>query len=189
MRLGHLNLKPVVAAAALIAVLCGGAAAQQGAARDEAALLEALSRAGPAEAARIERELQALWSQSGSDAMDLLLKRGREALEQDDPQAAIEHLSALIDHAPDFAEAWHLRASAWFRLDRYGLAAADLGRALTLNPNNFNALFGLASILETIGEEEKAFAAYRRVRAMNPSHEGAAKALERLRPRVTGRAL
>ena len=36
--------------------------------------------------------------------MDLLLGRGNEALEAEDYPTAIEHFSALIDHAPDFAE-------------------------------------------------------------------------------------
>ncbi len=189
MGIDHLNLKPVVAACVVILALCGGAGAQEARAPDESALLSALSQATPAEAARIDRELQALWSHSGSDAMDLLLKRGREALERGDPQAAIEHLTALTDHAPDFAEAWHLRASAWFELGRYGLAAEDLGRALTLNPNNYNALFGLASVLETIGDDEKAYEAYARVKAIHPNFEEVTKALDRLRPRVTGKEL
>ena len=189
MRLAHLNLKPVVAAMALIAAISGPAAAQQADTDDESALLQALTRADPAEARRVERQLQAIWSKSGSVALDLLLSRGREALERGDTRAAIEHLTALTDHAPEFAEGWHMRASAFFKAELYGPAIADLGRALTLNPNNYDAIFGLASILETIGDEERAYEAYARVIAINPNHEDASEALKRLEPRVKGKAL
>ena len=81
---------------------------------DTDALLQQLRSAEAADAPRIERELMAAWSKSGSTAMDYLLKRGRDAMEVNDWRAAIEHLTALIDHAPDFAEAYHARAEAYF---------------------------------------------------------------------------
>ena len=49
---------------------------------------------------RIEGEIIRIWSQSGSPAMDLLLRRGNEALEAEDYAAALEHFCALTDHAP-----------------------------------------------------------------------------------------
>lgn len=192
MRLAYSNLKPVVAAFALVAAISAvstGAAAQSAGPAEEAALLRQLAEAGPAEARRVERQLQAIWTRSGSDAMDLLLTRGREALERGDAKAAVEHLTALTDHAPGFAEGWHLRASAWFELGRYGLAIDDLGRALTLNPNNYAAIFGLASILEALGDEDRAYAAYERVTDLNPNFEDATEALRRLAPRVKGKTL
>ena len=68
-------------------------------------LLEELGSAqNEAQAQRIEKALFMEWSKSGSAAMDLLLKRGRDALEINDTGAAIEHLTALTDHAPEFAE-------------------------------------------------------------------------------------
>ncbi|HBS48912.1 MAG TPA: hypothetical protein DEA05_01905 [Rhodobacteraceae bacterium] len=157
--------------------------------RDAEALLEQLAQADPAEAKRIDRQLQALWRQSGSPAMDLLFKRGREALEAGDTAAAIEHLTALTDHAPGFAEGWLARASAYFQAELHGPALADLERALALNPMNYNAIFGLGSILETFGAEKLAHDAYMRVRAIHPHHEDAGKALERLGPRVGSQTL
>ena len=205
MSLAYLNLKPVVAAIALWAG-CSVAAWGQGGAvpmpgtgageaaaadlTDEAALLGALAGAGdPAEARHLERQLQALWSRSGSASMDLLLKRGREALENGETRAAIEHLTALTDHAPDFAEGWYLRASAYYEAGLVGPALADLGRALTLNPNNYEAIFGLGSILESLDDIDRAEAAYARVLAIHPHNEDAARALERLEPRMRGKSL
>jgi tetratricopeptide (TPR) repeat protein len=157
--------------------------------RTEADLLDALSQADAAEALRIDRELQSLWSKSGSSSMDLLLKRGRDALEADDLAAAIEHLTALTDHAPDFAEGWHLRASAFYRAEMFGPAVADLERALALNPNNYNAMMGLGAILETFGDPDRAYEAYLRAKAVHPHYEEVTKALERLQSDIEGRSL
>ncbi len=157
--------------------------------QDESALLAALAVADAGQAARLDRQLRAIWSNSGSAAMDLLLQRGRDALETEDTAAAIEHLTALTDHAPDFAEGWHARASAYFQADLYGPALADLERALALNPNNYNAIFGVGAILEIFGDTQGAYAAYRRVLAIHPNHEEVRKALDRLRPEVEGTPL
>ncbi|WP_428928705.1 tetratricopeptide repeat protein [Marinibacterium sp. SX1] len=156
---------------------------------DESALLRRLARADAAEAIAVDRELLALWRKSGSPAMDLLFKRGRDALEVADLDGAIEHLTALTDHAPDFAEGWHARATAYFRADLYGPAVADLERALSLNPNNYRAIFGLGTILETFGDEKRAYEAYLRAKAIHPHFEDVSEALDRLRPRVEGQTL
>ena len=62
---------------------------------------------------QVEQKIWSEWSKSGSPAMDLLLDRGRKAMEEGDWTAAIEHLTALTDHAPDFAEGWNARATAY----------------------------------------------------------------------------
>lgn len=157
--------------------------------RDESALLAALAGADAVEAQRLDRQLQALWSKSGSASMDLLLKRGRDALDSEDTRAAIEHLTALTDHAPGFAEGWHARASAYFSAELFGPAVADLEHALVLNPNNYNAIFGLGAILETFGDKERAYQAYMRALALHPHHAEATKGRARLEPLVQGKSL
>ena len=119
----------------------------------------------------------------------MLLKRGRDALEVQDSRAAIEHLTALTDHAPDFAEGWSARASAYFSQSMFGPAMADLERALALNPNNYNAMFGLGAILEMYGQHARAYEVYQRVKSIHPHHEDVSKALERLKPRIEGTSL
>lgn len=189
MSLGHTFLKPIVAAALLLVTYSGIGAAQQADLTDESALLAALAQADATEAKRLDRQLKALWSKSGSASADLLLKRGRDALETGDTQAAIEHLTALTDHAPEFAEGWHARASAFFQADLLGVAMSDLERALTLNPNNYDAIFGLGAILETVGRRKEAYEVYRRALAIHPNHEEVTKALNRLAPAIEGQSL
>ncbi len=54
------------------------------------------------------------------------MKRGQGALEAGDIKLAIEHFTALTDHAPAFAEGYHARAQAYFQADLYGPAIDDL---------------------------------------------------------------
>lgn len=139
-----------------------------------------LKSASADEAEAIEAEIWAEWSKSGSDAMDLLLSRGREAMTAGDAPLAVQHLTALVDHAPDFAEGWNARATAYYQMGEFGPAVADIARTLTLNPRHFGALSGLASIFEELGAADKAQAAYSAVLDINPHAKGARDAIARL---------
>ena len=152
-------------------------------------LFERLRTADPHGAEQIEAEIRAEWSRSGSAAMDLLLERGREALNAGDTAAAIGHLSALIDHAPEFAEAYNARAMAYFRISRYGPAMEDIRVALALNPRHFGALSGLALIFEELDFQEGALELWREVEALHPRREGLSEAIDRLSREVEGEAL
>ena len=138
---------------------------------------------------QIEGAIIAEWSKSGSAAMDLLLSRGKKALNAGDAPTAIAHFTALIDHAPDFAEGWNARATAFFQMDRYGPAMADIERTLALEPRHFGALTGLAIILEQVGYPEDALEAWRAVEAIHPHRPALKEALERLEREVGGRRL
>ncbi len=149
-------------------------------AQDEADLLNRLKSAGAVEGKQIEQELLLIWSRSGSDAMDLLLERGRRALNEGDTEAAIEHLTALTDHAPDFAEGWNTRAVAFFQAGLFGPSMRDIEQALILNPNHFGAMSGLAVILEEMGRTGLALEMRYRIEAIHPSRSGLREAIERL---------
>ena len=138
---------------------------------------------------RAESDIRRAWSRSGSASMDLLLKRGEDALDAGDAGAAIEHLTALTDHAPDFAEGWSARASAYYAAGLYGPAVSDLSHALTLEPRHWEALTGLASILEDTGDKARALAAYRASFALNPHQDDVKDAIARLQKELAGVAL
>ncbi len=150
-------------------------------------LLRELSQAETEQAAdRLERQVRQEWSKSGSAAMDLLLKRGEDAMAVDDIDVALEHLTALTDHAPDFAEGWHALALAYYRADMFGPAADALERTLALNPDHFGALRGLGAIFEQVDKPDLAYDAYSRVLTLRPHDSDVIDALERLERRVTG---
>ncbi|MDZ7710293.1 MAG: tetratricopeptide repeat protein [Roseovarius sp.] len=149
-------------------------------------LFSQLDGAAPNEARRIAAEIELEWSRSGSPAMDLLLRRGEDALEAGDTTAAIGHLSAAIDHAPGFAEAWHLRSAAFFEQGRYGLALNDLTQTLVLEPRHFNAIYGLGVVFEQTGRPALAQEAFMRAHTIHPHHEAVSEALERVARELGG---
>lgn len=182
------SLNRIVAALAALVMFSLPASAQDAGRLDT--LFEALRAAEEkSEARRIARDIEHEFTQSGSAAMDMLLKRGRDALEAGDSLAAIEHFTALTDHAPDFAEGWHMRSVAYSRVGLYGPALADIERALSINPRHFNAIYGLGVILEEVNKPELAHEAFSRVLAIHPHHEAVTEAMERLDPEIGGRSL
>lgn len=139
-----------------------------------------------AEADLVLRQIQVEWSKSGSPSMDLLLSRGRDALERGDLMEAVEHLTALTDHAPEFAEGWHARAMAFYRQELFGMAAADLERTLLLNPNHFGAIRGIGAIHEHLGQPDLAWRAYKLAQDFHPQDEEIQQALDRLSSQAVG---
>lgn len=177
--------------AARAAILLGAAQAGPGWAEDArvADLLDELQRPDLPNWKQVEEAIWSEWSRSGSPALDLLLERGREALEAGDTEAAIAHLTALTDHAPDFAEGFNARALAYYRVKRYGPALADLARTLELNPAHFGALMGVGTILEEAGRYDEALRAYEAARAIHPHEPDLEKSVQRLEERTSGQTL
>ena len=138
---------------------------------------------------RIEQDIWREWSKSGSAAMDLLLQRGRDAMDAGDLDAAIAHLTALTDHAPDFAEGWNARATAYFQAGLYGPAIDDIAHVLKLNPRHFGALSGLGLILEQLGMDDRAMEVYETALAIHPHLEAVRDAVQRLTTEAEGQEL
>lgn len=152
-------------------------------------LFERLVAAQENEAGRIEAEIEERWSKSGSDSADLLLLRGRKALESRDFKKAIAHFSRLIAFRPDFAEGWNARATAHFANRDLGRSLADLYEVLRLEPRHFGAMIGMALIMEGLDREDEAHAAYKAAQELHPNVDGAEDGLERLRKAVLGEAI
>lgn len=152
-------------------------------------LFDQLKIATPENHAAIEKSIYDAWSQSGSATIDLLLKRGQDALQAGDAQSAVDHFTAAIDHAPDFAESYDGRASAYFQLDLVGPALDDLRQTLVLNPRHFGAMRGVAVIMEEIGNDRQALAVYQAALALDPMATDLQDAIARLQQKLEGRAL
>lgn len=184
------NLNNTVTALVLVVVFslpAGPACATDQTRLDE--LFARLQEADPAEAHRIASEIELEYTKSGSATVDLLLKRGRDAFEAGDTQAAVEHLTALTDHAPYFAEGWYTRALAYMQAELFGPALSDLEQALALAPRHFGAIEALGYLLEEVNRPEMAQEAYERVLAIHPHHKPVNEALDRLGPQLRGQDL
>lgn len=177
------HLKRIVTALALLAAAQGSALAQSA---DMDELYRRLADPENREWALAQSDILREWSKSGSPAMDLLLKRGQDAMAAGDLPSAIEHLTALTDHAPDFAEGWNARATAYFLAGEYGPSIADIRVTLALNPHHFGALAGLGQIFEQIGRPDDALRAYEAALAIHPHMEAIRQAADRLTREAQG---
>ncbi|WP_373353877.1 hypothetical protein [Pseudoroseicyclus sp. CXY001] len=152
-------------------------------------LFGALREAPEGQSVRIVGEIVNEWSKSGSATVDLLLQRGRDAMEEGDAEGAVDHLTAAIDWAPDFAEAYHARAEAYYYLGMIGPGLADLERTLALNPDQFIAMRGFAIILEELERPEEALEVYRVVLEYYPGDAVSQDSVERLETELLGQSL
>ena len=134
----------------------------------------------------VEAKIRIEWSRSGSHSMDLLLLRAQEALNAAEGQAALEHATALTDHAPDFAEGWNVLAMAYFQSGYYGPALDALQRTVTLNPDHFEALSGLGTILVELGDEAGALKALKASHAIHPHRPHISASIDELEARLGG---
>lgn len=137
-------------------------------------------------AARLEQQVITEWSKSGSATIDLLLRRGRNALEIKKHAEAIQHFRALTDHAPEFAEGWHGLALAYYQAERFGPAMDALERTLALNPRHFGALRGVGALLEQTDRAVLAYDAYAKALAIRPHDGDVIEAMKRLEARARG---
>lgn len=138
---------------------------------------------------RIERQVLRAWSDSGSPTIDYLFQRGQTALQSGQAEAAIDHFSAVLDYAPDFAEAWNGRATAYFLANRLGQSLSDIEQVLRLNPRHFGALAGLGMILEALDRPDEALQAYEASLAIHPHQQAVLDATHRLALASEGQAL
>lgn len=167
-------IKPVVAA--IICCALSGAAIAEPLDDLFAELAESDAQTMPYVAGKIREA----WGQSGSASVDLLLLRGQEAMELQDSEAAIGHLTACIDHAPDFTQAYQDRAVAYFQAGYIGPAIADLRQVLINEPRHFDAMMVLAIIEEQLGRTDQALALWDEVAQILPDDPTVTDAQARL---------
>ncbi len=172
----------LAAAVCALTMLMAGTAAAEGSLEDR--LFEELLTADAESTKRIEKNILVLWSDSGSRSFNFLLERGRRAIAAGNYDAAIDHLTALVDHAPDFAEGWNARATAWYLMGEYELSVADIAQTLVRNERHFGALSGLAMIYELQGREREAIAVYQEVQKLHPQRPGLSKSIQRLQEKL-----
>lgn len=185
------HLHKSIVAALLVGVWISTPLAAQTSADNERLnlLFEQLLEAEPGDAERIQGQIDSELSKSGSAAMDLLLRRGEDALESGDPNIAVEHFTALVDHAPDFAEGYNGRAAAYYQLGLYGPAIDDLRQTLVIEPRHVAAMSGVAFILEELERVDDALEVWEHIQSISPADSEATQMIERLNVMRSGESL
>jgi len=135
----------------------------------EAEALDALRGGDPAQVARAEAALWAMWCRSGRAEHDALLAEGLTAMERRDFAGAVAILTRLVDAAPDWAEAWNKRATARYLAHDFAGAIRDCEATLARKPQHFGALSGQGLCHLALEQYAPAAALFRRALAVHPS--------------------
>ena len=137
----------------------------------------------------VEARIRSLWSQAASPSVTLLLRRGLRNVEAQLPGEALEDFDAAITLAPDFPEAWFLRAQAYWRAGDRVRAVRDLQEVLRLEPRHWPALATLSAVQDEAGDLAGALRSLEAALAINPKMPGAAERLREQRRKSEGEAL
>ena len=130
----------------------------------------------------IEQSIWRLWTRSGSPTDDLLLDQAAKSMAAREYDRALDILDAIVEHSPDFSEAWNKRATVNYVVGRLDQSLADINKVLSLEPRHFGALSGLGMIRRDQGDERGALEAFREALAINPfmpNVQEAVRALEK----------
>ncbi len=133
-----------------------------------------------------EQGLWLLWSRSGDQALDELMARGVDAMQEGRHEEAIGLFSEVIKRKPAFAEGWNKRATAWFLAGEYEKSIADCDEVLKRNPHHFGALSGLGEIYLRLERPAQALVWFRRALDVNPNLLGVEFRIKQIEERLGG---
>jgi tetratricopeptide (TPR) repeat protein len=153
-------------------------------------LFATLKSTSDAETAKsTENDIIAIWYDSGSATVDLLMRWTLDAAEEENYPLALDFLDRIVSMRPGFAEAWKQRANIHVLVGDYAKAIADIEQTLALEPRHFAAMSGLGLIMEAIGDRERAMIAYRQALAIDPHLGSVREALEEIEAEDAGRGI
>ncbi|WP_175869312.1 tetratricopeptide repeat protein [Bartonella gabonensis] len=161
--------------------------------RKEAEVLRLLKElkycADVAQAKKISQQLQLLWSQSGSETIDLLMSWAENAIISDDYGLALDYIDNVLALLPNYAEAWVRRAWIHIQLNDFKLTMLDLKHALELEPRNYIAFFELGVTMEATERPKLALKAYETALSIYPQMQRIQKRIEALLNEQSSQAL
>ena len=143
----------------------------------------------PEDAKPIEEQILALFRQSGSPSVDLLMTRAAAAEAAGDKDTARQLVDAVTDIAADYAEGWHRRALLQSAAGDDEGAMVSLQKAIVLNPRQFEAMEQLGEMLEAYGDKPGALKMYRGAQARDPQLEGLQRHIDALSRAVEGQGI
>ncbi|WP_315721821.1 MULTISPECIES: tetratricopeptide repeat protein [unclassified Bradyrhizobium] len=138
-------------------------------------------------AKHVEARIWAIWLQTPSDTVALLMSRSKAAMDAKQNEVALKLLDSVIKLRPDYVEAWNRRATIYYLQNDYGRSLADIQQVLVREPRHFGALAGLGMIMQDLGEEKRALDAFRKALEVNPHLEKVPELVKTLTEKVEGR--
>ena len=122
-----------------------------------------------------------IWSRSGDESVDKLLKAGKRSLKNENFTKAVEQFTAVIEAAPSFAEGYNQRAIAYFMIEDWERSLQDCKQTIKRNPHHFGAYAGMGHVHLRLGNINEAVKAYKQTLVINPNLIAIAESLRQLR--------
>src|SRR5271163_1793454 len=146
-------------------------------------------KAAPDEASakHVEARIWAIWLQTPSDTVALLMTRAKAAMDAQNSDVALKLLDAVVRLRPDYVEGWNRRATLYYLRNDYARSLEDIEQVLAREPRHFGALAGLGMIMQDLGEDKRALEAFRKALAVNPHLEKVPELVKTLSEKVEGR--
>jgi tetratricopeptide (TPR) repeat protein len=140
-------------------------------------LFRRLACCEPAEASATEELIWSVWMDHPHDAAARALDLATRDIAARRYDIAETRLTQLLRRAPDFAEAWHKRATLYYLLGRDRECLHDIRRTLELEPRHFAAMLHFAEILLSVGAPTEARFAFYAALTVHPHLPRARQAL------------
>ena len=146
-------------------------------------------KAAPDEASakHVEARIWAIWLQTPSDTVALLMTRAKTAMDAQNPDVALKMLDAVVRLRPDYVEGWNRRATLYYLRNDYAHSLQDIEQVLAREPRHFGALAGLGMIMQDLGDDKRALDAFRKALAVNPHLDKVPELVKTLSEKVDGR--
>lgn len=138
-------------------------------------------------AKHVEARIWAIWLQTPSDTVALLMTRAKAAMDAQNSDVALKLLDAVVKLRPDYVEGWNRRATLYYLRNDYAHSLEDIEQVLAREPRHFGALAGLGMIMQDLGDDKRALDAFRRALAVNPHLEKVPELVKTLTEKVEGR--
>ena len=137
-----------------------------------------------AEGERVTNRIWVLWRQIDEPELAAAMEQGIVAMRTGRHAAAERRFSAVIEAEPAYAEAWNKRATVRYMRASYVAAAADIRRALALEPRHFGALAGLGLVYMALERYRAAIESFERALEINPWLDGTRRNIAIARERL-----
>ena len=137
----------------------------------------------------VAEEIVAIWKESGSASVNLLLRRGSEASAKGNPKLARKMYNHAVDLEPEFAEVWARSARLALTQKDYNRALNESLKTLELEPRHFYTLWTLGNVLEVLNRPDEALETYREANRLYPELKVVKDRLEQLEIEIGGTVL
>ncbi len=153
-------------------------------------MFERLAAAPDAESANlVAEEIWAIWLDSGSPSINLVLRRGSDAQSKGKNAKARRFYDSVTGLSPDYAEGWARSARLALEEKDFSRALTEAAQALIIEPRHFYALWTMGNVFEQLGRTEEALEAYREANKLYPELKAVKDRKEALEQQLEGAVL